>query len=225
MEGTGDRWSQAPGLPGAASLCSPCHSQAQLAPRSARAVPKVCFCLDQTSDGGGRGQAGSRAGWCLSAECQGQRLYLRPTPLTLFLRPKPSKNSPQMASLTLLSSVKRGQMVSESPASAREQAPCHPTCKRARSGLHQVGRVLLQVPGAARGSSLWPWVAADTSGCRKCFTGWPALISQLCSRLHATRSYPRVRQRDPAFLEWGRTAESQKQRRPHRAPCLGPLGP
>ena len=147
MEGTGDRWSQAPGLPGAASLCSPCHSQAQLAPRSARAVPKVCFCLDQTSDGGGRGQAGSRAGWCLSAECQGQRLYLRPTPLTLFLRPKPSKNSPQMASLTLLSSVKRGQMVSESPASAREQAPCHPTCKRARSGLHQVGRVLCRCPG------------------------------------------------------------------------------
>ena len=143
-----------------------------------------------------------------------------------FLCPEPSENSPQMAGLTPLSSVKRGQMVSESPASAYQGTGLvSPGTQMRMVRAAPGGQCALQVPGAARASSLWSRAAAGTSGCRKCFTGWPALIRQLCSQPHATRSYPRVRQLDPAFLERGRMAESQRQRRPHRAPCLGPLVP
>ena len=79
-------------------------------------------------------------------------------------------------------SVKQGQTVSEPPASAYQGTGLVPPDTQMRMvRAAPAGQCALQVPGAARGSSLWSRAAAGTSGCRKCFTGWPALIRQLCS--------------------------------------------
>lgn len=148
---------------GAASLCSRCHSQAQPAPRRARAVPKVCFCLDQTLAGGGGGwQGGGTAGSSWLSAADASSALTHPQRLSGSLCPGPSETHPRWSDEPSVPSVKQGHVVSShGHLLTRGQA------SSAWLGLHQGGRVSCGTQGAQRQQPVVR-VPTGTAGWRAC---------------------------------------------------------